>query len=268
MTGEEENNFKGSNMEKIRSGYVREDGKVFIRYFKGKEIWGTMESLLKRQETKRTYGRKSRQLAKKLIKEPHSFGDYDHKKNLFYIGISCSGKEIWRDKKFFERYKEKVKINKRRYIEKCKSLESKNLKVGMPNPDNPNEYLIYRVGNKCFFGNKEQLEERKEVCRMAKLKLYFRNKKIRREKLEKLETRRKRGDTRIEDNKIFFYYSDNGNEIWLEPEEFYRRRNRELEKKKTRRQNKKILKEVSSSTPVNPPPHEDSILSNSTNDQI
>lgn len=255
-------------MERINRGFVREDGKVFIRYLKGKEVWGTMESFQKRQQTARNYSNNSRRLAKKLIKDPHKFGDYDFVRKLYYIGLSSSGKEVWRNKQYFETYKSRVKINKRKYVERCKQLNATNLKPGMINPDNPKEYLLYKTGNKCFFGTKEEWNKRQEICRMAQIKLYFRNKKRRRERLEKLEVKRKRGDTRLEDNKIFFYYSDNGNEIWLDPEEFHRRRNRELEKKKMRRKNRKILNEVSSSTPANPPQHEDLILSNLTSDQI
>lgn len=255
-------------MGKIRRGHIREDGKVFIRYLKGKEVWGTMESFQKRQQTIRNYTKKSRKLAKSLLKKQHSFGDYDFQRNLYFIGLSTSGKEVWKNKQFFEKYVARSKASKKKYIEKCKQIESTNLKIGMQNPSNPKEYLVYKTGNKCFFGTIGDLEKRKEICKMAQLKLYFKNKKIRKEKLENLEIKRKRGDTRSQDNKIFFYYSDNGNEIWLEPEEFNRRRNRELERKKIRRKNKKLLKEVSCSKPLNPPPHEDSTLSNSTSDQI
>lgn len=216
----------------MKRGTVREDGKVFARILYGKEIWLTKEQYEKREKSRKEYVRKCMKMYYSRRKSVRKIGEYDHQKNLYFCGISSSGKEVWKKKCFYERIVAAAKKGKKNYIDKCKKMPPTDLKVGNINPNNPKEYVIFKIGNKVFFGSKEKLEKRKEQLRIVYLKRSIKAKKIRDEILKDKIDKKRRGDKRIEDNKIFWHYSKVGKEIWLDPEIFFERRNKDIARRK------------------------------------
>ena len=224
----------------MKRGTVREDGKIFARTLYGKEIWLTKEQYEQREKTRKEYTKKCTIAYRKMRKEVRSFGDYDHVKNLYFIGISTSGKEVWKNKAFLEKFRQKQNNNKKKYNERCKLLPETNLKFGDPHPENPNLFVTLKIGNKCFFGDKKALEEKKERLRMISLKRHYKAKKVKQMAMRDIEVKKRRGDTREEDNFIFFGYSRVGKEIWYPPTVFQEKRNKENLK---RREKRKRVKE-------------------------
>jgi hypothetical protein len=224
----------------MKRGTVREDGKVFCRISKGKEIWLTKEKYEERENKRKEYVRQCQELYKKYRKEKRKFGECDYKRNLYFIGISSSGKEIWRNKAFLEKRKRQHNLRKKEYNKRCLELPQTNLKFGDPHPENSNLFVVHKIGNKCFFGTKSKLKKVKESKRMTYAKRYFKSKKKRNEILKNKIERKKRGEIRIEDNKVFWEYNRVGKEIWLDHEIFHLKRNKEIERRKSYRNKRKL----------------------------
>lgn len=223
----------------MKRGTVREDGKVFARYLYGKELWITKEQYEKREKTRKEYVKNCLLAYRKMCKEKKSFGDCNHSKNLYFIGISSSGKEIWRSRTYLEKFRKKQNLNKRKYTERCKMLPKTNLKFGDQHPENPNLFVTLKIGNKCFFGDKKKLEEKKEQNRIIYAKRYFKAKKIKQIIMENTAVKKRRGETREEDNLIFFGYDRIGKEIWYRPEIYHHKRNKEILKRREKRKKAK-----------------------------
>ena len=225
----------------MKRGYVREDGMVYARMLDGKPLWLTKEQYERREESRKKYVKECFAMYKRRRQYIKKIGEYDHRKNLYFVGVSSSGKEIWRSRAFYERFLEKVKRSKSRYNQRCKELPPTDLVIGSPHPTKPGIFVTNKVGNKCFFGNKAKLQKRLESIRMAYTKRHYKSKKRRALALEGI-IRKKRGETRLEDNKIFFEYNRVGKEIWLDPVEFHKKRNMDCER---RRQYRKLRKQKS-----------------------
>lgn len=209
----------------MKRGTIREDGKVFARMLNGKEMWITKEQYEKREKSRKDYSKRCRKSYYSRRQAVRTLGEYDHNKNLYFCGISCSGKEVWRKKVFADRILNASRKNKKKYTERCKTnYPPTTLKFGDKNPLNPNEYVVLKVGNKIFFGSLKRLNEVKETKRVIYARRYFKAKKIRKNFLNNIENRKRRGDSRIEDNKLFWEYNRVGKEIWLCPEVFHFKR--------------------------------------------
>ena len=80
------------------------------------------------------------------------------------------------------------------------------------------------------------------------MKRYIKAKKIRQHILKNIENRKRKGDSRQEDNKLFWEYNRTGKEIWLDPEIFHIKRNKDNNRRKLYRKKKKdaMLKQQSS----------------------
>jgi hypothetical protein len=228
----------------VKQGTIREDGKIFARIQRGKPLWLTKEQYENREIKRKIYVRKCLELYKKLKKEPKSIGDYDHRKNLYFIGISSSGKEVWRNKFFLDKFKKRQDSRRKEYIRRCSDLPVNNLKFGDQNPDNPNLFVIHKVKNKCFFGNKKKLEEKKESLRIAYAKRHFKSKKKRKINMDNIKVKLKRGAVREQDNYIFFQYNGIGKEVWLAPEIYNEKRNKEIFKRREIRRKEKEAKQA------------------------
>ena len=228
----------------MKRGTIREDGKVFARMQKGMQLWLTKEQYENREIKRKNYVRKCLELYKKLKKEPKSIGDYDHRKNLYFIGISSSGKEVWRNKVFLDKFRKRQDLRRKEYVKRCSDLPVKNLKFGDQNPDNPNLFVIHKVGNKCFFGNKKKLKEKKESLRITYAKRYLKSKKKKQTIMNNITVKLKRGATREQDNCIFFEYNRIGKETWLTPEIYNEKRNKEIFKRREIRRKEKETKQV------------------------
>jgi len=222
----------------MKRGTVREDGMIYFRLKKGKEEWLTKERYKEEIAKEKKYRLKCRQMYYAMRKEVFSFGQYDEKRNLYYIGISSSGKPIWRNKKFLERRIARNVISKKRYYQKCCMMPATDFKLGDPHPENPNLFVILKLGNRITWGDAKRLAEYKEKRRIWELKRDFRNKRKKAKRLEGVEKIIK-GTKRPDKNLIFWKYTDTGNEVWLEPETFaVKREHRNLKRRLARKRKK------------------------------
>jgi len=229
---------------KYKCGTRREDGMVFWRRHKTKgDIWITEEQYKKRTSAEKAYRQRAyeeykRRLAKKKPDERPTFGQYCPRREKYYLGVSSTGKEEWVTKERLERHKIKSKRNKRKHVERLLKLPKTGLKIGDQNPDNPKEYVVFFIGNKPYFGTLEHLKRVKEARAIAYRKRDIKAKKIRAERLARLENRHRRGDIDPITNKIFWDYDRIAKEIWLDPEIYHRKRQKDLEKRRLNRQKK------------------------------
>jgi hypothetical protein len=141
------------------------------------------------------------------------FGKYDFSRNLYYIGVSSAGKEVWINKQRYENLLERRKKYRSNYVKKLQQEPKTNLKFGDPHPDDPNLFVIIMVGNKPFFGPKERLDIRRECLRRTGVKRDIKDRHKRKQILEQLgENRIPRGAYDLETGLVFWEYSQNGKE--------------------------------------------------------
>jgi len=236
-----------------KRGTVREDGLVYHRKKKGKEVWLTPEAYQVALDKENKYRSHCRKVYESLNKPKPAFGEYCPRRNLYFICISSSGKEVWRNRNWFEKFRSKQRINKRKYYDKCKQLPKNGLKIGDPHPNDPNLFVIYKLGNKAVYGDSKKLKDRKECQRRYYLKRDFKYKKMREKSLEGRE-RIRRGTVNSENNLIFWHYDDVGKEKWITKENFEIKMNKERIKRKNYRERKKqerILKNANSPQETN-----------------
>lgn len=226
----------------MKRGTVREDGKVYFRKSKGKELWLTPEAYKNALNKEYKYRQKCLEIYKSLKKIKRSFGEYDAQKNLYFIKISSSGKEVWRPKAWYERFRDKQNKNKRKHYEKLKSLPKVNVKVGDVHPNNPDLFVLYKNGNKITYGNSKKLEHVIESRRILVLKRDIKNKKMRQKALDGIQ-KIKKGTVNPENNLIFWHYNEIGKEKWVTKEVFEKKMNHLRIKRKMWRKNKNLNKE-------------------------
>lgn len=228
----------------FKSGTTREDGKVFFRYGKHNGVWLDKKVYDKRIEKRRAYQRNCYRLYKSMRKIKRRFGEYCSKRNLYFYGISASGKEVWKEKDKIIKLKDRQKIYRKTFFLKCKKDPITNLKFKDRHPDDPNLFVLYKRGNRLYFGNAKQLELRKQRLRQVYKR---RNEKYRIIRARKLVQRKyKRGDKNPKNNTVFWYYSKRGNEIWLSPEEFTFRHAKDKQQQINyhKRKNEKLNKDI------------------------
>lgn len=230
-----------------REGEVREDGKVYWRFRKGRgEVWLTPEKYELYCKKRREYSKMCHDAwHQRQSQLPDSqktyFGKYNWKTNKYFIGLSTSGKEIWVYKARFEERLESNRRSKKKYLDKLKSLTKTGLKIGDKNPDNPEQYVLSFTGNKPRFGNYAQLLQAKESRKIIDKKMRARRKKIRAQVISKLVFRLKRGHVNPENGMIFWEYTTYGKPRWLNPEDFKRKHDKVILQKKLRRQKNKSI---------------------------
>lgn len=151
----------------IKRGTVREDGKVFWVYRKGKEVWATKEQYDKRENTRKAYVRMCQQeykksQAKKLPHERNYVGKYDSSKNLYFIRISTSGKEVWGSKFQLNEYRKRLNDRRRDMTKRLNEIQT-DLKFGDPNPNNPKEFVCFFIGKNHTLDQLKNLKKEKQV---------------------------------------------------------------------------------------------------------
>lgn len=227
-------------MNKYKEGYINEDNKVFWRIRNKKEIWITKEQYERRKIQRNKYHKNCMKIyyerrAKKDIMDIPYFGKYDFSKNKYFIGISTSGKELWVNKERLESLRKIKKQSRTKYVEKMKKLPKTGLKIGDVSPDNADLFVLFLTGNKPFFGSKEQLIIQKEALKRRYILRDLKSKYKKRILLGNLKIKLKRSDVHPETNMIFWMYSKNGKEVWMNPEDFKIKREKIKEIRRLRR---------------------------------
>jgi hypothetical protein len=213
-------------VDHIVRGTVREDGKVYWAFTKNKEVWITREQYDKREQTRKAYVKKCRENYKKRQEAKHPvdrnfIGKYNFATNLYFLRMSSSGKEIWGSKQQLEASRKRHTRYRNKMYHKLKIQYAKTgLKVGDQNPDNPNQYVIFFIGNKPYFGTKYQLIQRKKSRRISYNKRNEKYAIARQKKLQSLQQRIKRGTTDLNTGLVFYMYAQNGKERWITPERY------------------------------------------------
>lgn len=226
----------------IKRGTIREDGKFFWAYKKDKELWISKEQYERRENSRKEYVRKcrqrynERQKAKHLV-ERNYIGKYDSSKNLYFLRVSTAGKEVWGTKHQLEEFRKRHTIYRRKMYHKL--LEHHpvtGLKIGDKNPANPNEYVVFFIGNKPYFGSKHQLKQRQQGRAISYRKRNEKYKLQREEKLRSIEKRIKRGTENSETGLVFYCYAQNGKERWVTKEHYQKILEQERIKKRRHKQ--------------------------------
>ena len=112
-------------MGKIKPGFLREDGKVFLNYKKGKENWGTQSDY----ENIKIWWRNYRLKRKAYVIKNYKIGYYSEEKKLYFIRTSGSLSEIWGTKDELDSYRAKKRSMKLKYFEKMKSVKEQSKKM-------------------------------------------------------------------------------------------------------------------------------------------
>ena len=228
-------------MKKYKAGQKREDGLVFWRHTKQKgDVWITQAQFDQRKESAREYKRRAaaHYYALERAKPPEDrnyFGRYFPHINKYFLKVGSSGKPIYGTKEQLERIRRRLSVYKIRLIEKDLKLPKSGLRLGDRHPTEPGLFVVFFIGNKPYYDNKEKLKEVLESRRMSYQKRYYKCKKIRRERLDKLEKRRKRGEIDNITNLVFWCYDRIGKEIWLDKDTYRKKHEAELAKRKINR---------------------------------
>jgi hypothetical protein len=211
----------------IKRGTVREDGKIYYPFNQTKGIWLTKKQYDNRCQRVKEYQKRCYNMYLQTRKRKRKFGEYCVTKNLYFIRVSSSGKEVWKSKEYYLRIREDRKNYQKKYYSKSSLLPKTNLKFGDQNPNNPKQFVLRKTGNKIIFGTANQLKDRRQILRNIYKKRNLKYKIRRCELIRKY----KRGDINPINQKIFWYYSNSGNEIWLTKEEFDFRLKKYIEKR-------------------------------------
>lgn len=211
-----------------KTGQIREDGKIFYSYGRFNGTWLTKEKYHHKIQKRRAYQRKCYLMYKSLHKIKRKVGEYCSKKKLYFVGISGSGKEMWKDANHVLKLRERQKKYRINYLNKCKKDILLNLKFKDRHPSNPNLFVLYKRGNRLFFGTAKQLEIRRQKLRESYKKRNEKYKIIRARIV--VNKKYKRGDKNPKNDTLFWYYSKRGNEIWLSPQDFMARHDKDKQK--------------------------------------
>lgn len=232
----------------LQYGTVREDGRMYYGRKYGKEVWLTPEGYRRRVENRTRYQRECRQYAlnrqyRKNEMDRNYYGKYDFARNLYYIGLTSAGKEVWGTKEQLEHDRLIHLSAASDYRKRCREqFPPTSLKFGSPHPTEPGLFCVRKTGNKLFWGDKDEYERRLELATISRRKQQIKRENQRREKIRSLgENRLRRGAVRG-DGKIFYRYERDGSECWMTPERFAELKERSrLQRKKYER--KKITPE-------------------------
>lgn len=220
---------------------VRSDGKIYDRIDgDGKEIWLTPEQFEKREKTRKEYVNKcilsyKRRQQRKPAEERNFLGKYDPSRNLYFRGITSSGKEIWVTKQRLEEYRQKCNERRKNYNERCKQLPKIEGKIGDPHPSIPGLFIIFRAGNKLFYGDEVRLAAVRTSRARSYVKRNIKYRKKRKELLAGLQNKLSRGHQHPYDDLLFYEYNSHGREVWLPPDEFNKRREYDLARRRAKR---------------------------------
>lgn len=226
-----------------KRGTVREDGMVFARMLRGKEIWLTKESYERRENTRKKYVRacadayKERQV-KKPIEDRNYLGRYDPYTDKYFLGVTSSGKEIWGSKQRLAHIRNSQNIRRKRFAQRCLKHNDPSMSVGEPHPTIKGLFVILRIGNKLYFGDKERLEQKIASRKRSYYKRDIKYRHKRKLLLKDMAHKHKRGDIRA-DGLIFWEYRLSMKEVWLTPEDFRVKHQATCERRRINRRNRK-----------------------------
>lgn len=112
----------------MKRGTVREDGMVYLRKRRGKEIWGSKEEWNHMEKWRKDYMEKRRALYRSLpADKKYKIGDYNPTTGLYFIRKSGNLNGIWGTKEKLDKYREKRKQMKVVYIDRMKVVKKEKM---------------------------------------------------------------------------------------------------------------------------------------------
>ena len=224
---------------KLRLGTKREDGMIFWGLRSGKEIWLLPDKFAARIAKRRDYQKKCRQAYKerqsrKNEMDRNYLGKYDFARNLYFIGVNSAGKEVWGTKAELESSREQHRELGSVYRKRCiENYEKTDLVFGSPHPTQTGLFVVRKIGNKLFWGDKKELERRRESVLISRNKRKIILQKRRKLFRETIGDKKLTRGTVREDGKIFWKYNPNCYEEWLTPERFEEKSQADKKRKKS-----------------------------------
>jgi hypothetical protein len=112
----------------MKRGTVREDGMVYLRKRRGKEIWGTQEEWNHIEKWRKDYMEKRRSQYRSLPEnKKYKIGQYNPENGLYFIRKSGNLSPIWGTKEQLDKYKEKRRQMKVVYVERMKFVKKERM---------------------------------------------------------------------------------------------------------------------------------------------
>jgi len=160
----------------MKRGTVREDGMIYIRKNRDKEIWGTKQEFERTEKWRKEYMEKRRNMDRSLPEnKKYKIGQYNPENGLYFIRKSGSLTAIWGTEEQLLEYRKKRKAMKVVYIQKMKVLKKEKMSnlerrwrrgdldpvLGLVffkyNSDNGNEIWYAKEKFKKIIGKEKQL---------------------------------------------------------------------------------------------------------------
>jgi hypothetical protein len=112
----------------MKRGTVREDGMVYLRKRKGKEIWGNQEEWIHIEKWRKEYMEKRRIQYRSLPAEKkYKIGEYNPEIGLYFIRKSGNLNPIWGTKEQLDKHREKRRQMKVVYIQRMKVVKKEKM---------------------------------------------------------------------------------------------------------------------------------------------
>jgi len=112
----------------MKRGTVREDGMIYIRKNRDKEIWGTKQEFERTQKWRKEYMEKRRNMDRSLPEnKKYKIGQYNPENGLYFIRKSGNLTAIWGTEEQLLEYRKKRKAMKVVYIQKMKVLKKEKM---------------------------------------------------------------------------------------------------------------------------------------------
>jgi hypothetical protein len=218
---------------RFKRGYVREDGMVFLHYYKGKERWVEKDELEKIKKQRRDYVAASKKARSSMRKTKRTVGDKHPTEYLFFLGYNSLGSERWGSLEKLKHEKEQADLRQIKYRKGLKNIVKPTAKIGDKHPTKKDLFVIIITKKGVLkYGTQNELNE---VLETHQLNRTIRNMDIienRRVLMARITKKLHRGD-KNSDGRIFYKYDNFARPVWLTQEEFEKKmaKNKEIKRK-------------------------------------
>lgn len=150
----------------MKRGTVRSDGMVFYKYSGDKGRWMSSEDYVAKVSAKRDYQRMCYRKYRERNRTLRKFGDIHESTGLRYIGVGSSGKEIWRDEKFFLKRREALRKSKRDYLRRIRGKSMYKVRFHLAPGENFMKWQVRSPDGSRKYYDPDKFSLRMRGCRL------------------------------------------------------------------------------------------------------